>query len=91
MTFDQIKTVDPKGMYQWIKEFPQQVETAVEIGKAARVKINTHKVRNIVLTGLGGSAIGGDLLRSYLADDPECGGHTVWLSQYRGSSQPNAG
>ena len=28
-------------------------------------------------------------VRSYLADDPECGGHSVWLSQYRGSSQPD--
>ncbi len=69
MTLDQIKSVDPKGMYQWIKDFPQQVETAVKIGKAAHVKINTRKVRNVVLTGLGGSAIGGDLLRSYLADE----------------------
>jgi glucose/mannose-6-phosphate isomerase len=26
-------------------------------------------IQNIVLTGLGGSAIGGDLLRSYLAEE----------------------
>ncbi len=25
------------------------------------------------------------------ADDPECGQHTVWLTQYRGSSEPNTG
>jgi glucose/mannose-6-phosphate isomerase len=69
MTLEQIKSIDPKGMYQWIKDFPQQVEAAVKIGKSASVKINAKKVRNIVLTGLGGSAIGGDLLRSYLAGE----------------------
>ena len=28
---------------------------------------------------------------SYRATDPECGQHTVWLTQYRGSSESNAG
>jgi SAM-dependent methyltransferase len=28
---------------------------------------------------------------SYVADDPECGEHTVWLTQYRGGSTPTAG
>jgi hypothetical protein len=27
---------------------------------------------------------------SYLAEDPDCGGHTVWLTKY-GSSAPDAG
>jgi glucose/mannose-6-phosphate isomerase len=69
MTLEEIKAIDPKGMYQWIKEFPQQVEGAVKIGRSASLRINVKRVRNIVLTGLGGSAIGGDLLRSYLASE----------------------
>ncbi len=69
MTLDEIKKIDPKGMYQWIYEFSKQVEEAVRIGKKATVKLNVKGIQNIVLTGLGGSAIGGDLLRSYLADE----------------------
>ena len=56
-------------MYNWIADFPKQIEEAVRIGKEAIIKLNVKRVQNIVLTGLGGSAIGGDLLRSYLAAD----------------------
>jgi glucose/mannose-6-phosphate isomerase len=69
MTLDDIKRLDPTGMYGWIKGFPQQVEKAVEIGKRSPISLNAKGVRNIVVTGLGGSAIGGDLVRSYLADE----------------------
>jgi glucose/mannose-6-phosphate isomerase len=39
------------------------------IGYNAGVRLAVKGVREIVLCGLGGSAIGGDLLKSYLADD----------------------
>ncbi|HWP83033.1 MAG TPA: bifunctional phosphoglucose/phosphomannose isomerase [Bacteroidota bacterium] len=66
MTTEDIKRNDPIGMYSWILNFPSQIEEALRIGKSATIKLNTKGIRNIVLTGLGGSAIGGDLLRSYL-------------------------
>lgn len=69
MTLDEIRRLDPKGMYRWIFDFPQQIEEAVRIGKTAQIKLNVKSIQNIVLTGLGGSAIGGDLLRSYLAEE----------------------
>jgi glucose/mannose-6-phosphate isomerase len=69
MTLDDVKRTDPKGMHAWITDFSKQAENAVRIGKEARLRLSATGVRNIVLTGLGGSAIGGDLLRSYLADD----------------------
>src|SRR3972149_6331359 len=71
MTLEEIKRLDPKGMYNWIRDFPKQVEDAVRIGTKAKVKLQVKGIQNIVLTGLGGSAIGGGLLRSYLADEPE--------------------
>jgi glucose/mannose-6-phosphate isomerase len=71
MTLDDIKQRDPKGMHNWIADFPKQIEDAVRIGKEAKIKLNAKGVQNIVLTGLGGSAIGGDLLRSYLAEELE--------------------
>ncbi len=69
MTLEDIKRIDPKGMYTWIKDFPKQVEDAVRIGTEATITLRTRGIQNVVITGLGGSAIGGDLLRSYLADD----------------------
>ena len=69
MTMEDMRSLDPKGMYDWIAGFPQQAEEAVCIGKKAAIRLNVKGIQNIVLTGLGGSAIGGDLLRSYLAEE----------------------
>jgi glucose/mannose-6-phosphate isomerase len=69
MTFEEIHATDPDGMYTLIRNFPEQVEEAVAIGKNATVAIRTRGIENIVMCGLGGSAIGGDMLRSYLADE----------------------
>ena len=69
MTLDDIKRIDSKGMYTWIADFPTQIEEAVRIGKETKINLNVKGVQNIVLTGMGGSAIGGDLLRSYLAEE----------------------
>ena len=56
-------------MYSCIRDFPQQVEDAVRVGKTVPLRMNVRGIKNIVLTGLGGSAIGGDLLRSYLTGE----------------------
>ena len=69
MTQNDIKRLDPTGMYNWIRDFTDQVEDAVHIGKTTPLKLNVKGIRNIVITGLGGSAIGGDLLRSYAAQE----------------------
>ena len=69
MTLDDIRRLDPKGMYTWIASFPDQISEATAIGKKVTAPFKGKKITSIVLTGLGGSAIGGDLLRSYLADD----------------------
>ena len=69
MTFEEIFAVDISNMYSLIKNFPDQVEEAITIGNAASVRLNVRNVENIVLCGLGGSAIGGDLLKSYLAGE----------------------
>ena len=62
------KQYDEQGMYDKIVEFPTQFKKGWEIGQAADLpKIDPNAVKNIVVCGLGGSAIGGDLVRSYLA------------------------
>lgn len=68
MTLEDIRRIDPAGMYDLIKDFPRQVEHAVAIGNGTEIRIKRRGIRHIVLCGMGGSAIGGDLLRSYLLD-----------------------
>lgn len=58
---------DPQGMYDKIFQFPQQFKEGWEIGKSADLPdIDLKSIKNIVVCGLGGSAIGGDLVRSFL-------------------------
>jgi len=60
---------DKSNMRRLLVEFPQQVEDAIRIGKKSPAPYASSTIENIVVTGLGGSAIGGDLLRSYLQDE----------------------
>jgi len=54
-------------MKQLLQDFHRQVSEAVEIGKAAAIPFTASDIDTLVITGLGGSAIGGDILRSYIA------------------------
>ncbi len=67
MTSEDIAKVDHSSMLSLLRDFPNQVREALVIGENADVHMRTAGIRTIVLCGLGGSAIGGDLLRSYLA------------------------
>ncbi|MFH2004420.1 MAG: bifunctional phosphoglucose/phosphomannose isomerase, partial [Bacteroidota bacterium] len=55
------------NMFNLLAGFPLQIEDAVSVGKKAKVKLKKSVIKNIVVSGLGGSAIGGDLIRTYLA------------------------
>ncbi|MBS4027056.1 MAG: bifunctional phosphoglucose/phosphomannose isomerase [Ignavibacteriales bacterium] len=65
----QFLTLDSRNMRAMLQNFHQQVTEAVQIGKNATLLKKFKKPKNIVVAGLGGSAIGGDLLRTYLADE----------------------
>jgi glucose/mannose-6-phosphate isomerase len=65
---EKIKEIDPSGMYDKIYHFPEQLEKAVAIGKGINPDLKYYAdIKNIIVAGMGGSAIGGDLVRSYLA------------------------
>jgi len=54
-------------MYQLIKNFPQQMRHAIELGESISVKTTFNlPITNIVISGMGGSGIGGDLLNELL-------------------------
>lgn len=65
MTLEELRAHDPADMYSAILGFPRQAREGVEIGNGGP-KLIRGKARRIVILGMGGSAIGGDLLRSYV-------------------------
>jgi glucose/mannose-6-phosphate isomerase len=68
MKLEKIQRFDQYDMFSLLSNFPEQIENAIRIGKKCRLPFKKTGITSIVLTGLGGSAIGGDLLRSYVQD-----------------------
>lgn len=62
--YKELLKIDSENMFEVLKQFPQQIKDAINIGKNIKqeFKVNTNK---IAVLGMGGSAIGGDLLKSY--------------------------
>lgn len=58
-------TIDSQNMMKVIKGFPAQCREALELAKGISVP---EEIKNIVITGMGGSAMGGDLLKIYLSE-----------------------
>jgi glucose/mannose-6-phosphate isomerase len=64
---EQLRTLDPENMYNRIFDFPEQMADALTLAQKWHVSSkDIADFRNIVFIGMGGSAIGGDLVRSYL-------------------------
>lgn len=59
-------------MYQLIDAFPQQLQEALEIGRKAQLKAPGGPYTNVVVTGLGGSGIGGRIAAQLVAADATC-------------------
>ena len=58
-------TTDKSNMFDVLYRFPEQVKEAVSIGEAAPLWRQQSTSHRYAFFGLGGSAIGADLLRSY--------------------------
>ena len=63
------KKLDPAGMRERIRELPQQCLKAWQQALDFKVPSSYAKINKIVILGMGGSAIGGDLLSSLNAID----------------------
>jgi len=61
-----IKQIDKSNMLDLLLDFPLQLKAAVDIAKNTKILFEQKDFTKIVFLGLGGSAIGGDLVRSYL-------------------------
>ena len=55
--------IDNSNMLKVIEDFPQQCKTALELPKGISV---SGKIDKIFICGMGGSAVGGDLLKIYM-------------------------
>src|SRR5690554_3321200 len=55
-------------MDKLIAEFAQQLQDALQIGSKAKLKIANNNITNIVISGLGGSGIGGTIAQNYLSN-----------------------
>jgi glucose/mannose-6-phosphate isomerase len=74
--------LDKDNMIELLEKFPQKMRDALHLGEEFSIFTKTSLVlpsistpntnsnfKNIVILGMGGSAIGGDLLSDYLADE----------------------
>jgi glucose/mannose-6-phosphate isomerase len=60
---NKIKQIDKSNMLNLIFELPENCEEAVKIAYKCIKGHRYHNIFNVVVTGMGGSAIGGDLIR----------------------------
>lgn len=51
-----------------VEAFPNHLREALVIGRAAQLKPTSKKIQNIVISGLGGSGIGGKIVSQIIAD-----------------------
>lgn len=63
--FKLLKEIDTSNMYDILSSFNEQILEAHSIGQSCEIFKNTDVPENIIILGMGGSAIGGDLLNSY--------------------------
>lgn len=71
-SFKKIEKRDESSMLELIESFPDQCQDAKCIGDKFELPQEFKRsYKNIVCTGLGGSAIGADLARSYIAADAQ--------------------
>lgn len=66
---DKVQALDPQGMVEDLDTFPEQCREAVSIGADKDLPFDLDGFDRIVVTGMGGSAIVGDIL-SRLIDLP---------------------
>lgn len=85
MTESDVKNLDQSNMLKILKDFPEQIILANQIGEEAPFLSKEVSSNNFILMGMGGSAIGGDLLRSYLNG---IGGNKINMSISRGYNLP---
>ncbi len=63
---EKVRAVDKSNMLELTEKMPDFCRDAIQ--RAKKVKLPLEKPKNIVVVGMGGSAIGGDVLSDWLCD-----------------------
>ena len=61
--------IDKDDMYQSIWDFPENIIDAIELSENITLKNEYRDVNNIIIAGMGGSAIGGDVVYSLIKNE----------------------
>ena len=69
MNLKSLKNLDKSNMFDVLRTFPEQIKHSLEIGQSINFANSIGNSDNILILGMGGSAIGGDLLRNYLSEN----------------------
>ena len=64
--------IDQDSMFDAIWEFPNNLSDALELGKNINLSHDYININNIVIAGMGGSAIGGDVVSVLEQDNINC-------------------
>lgn len=65
MDLEAIKAIDSQNMWDLLTGFPQQWQEAMNMTAELDLTIDQKRITNICFAGMGGSAIGADLIRAY--------------------------
>lgn len=68
MTSDQRHRLDPEGMFEAIRQFSEQLASGRRRADEPGLEVSLDDFDHVVIIGMGGSAIGGDLLRTFVLD-----------------------
>lgn len=66
---NEIKKIDSKNMLGSLQLLANQAEQIIQTGKKITIPSSYSKVRNLVIVGMGGSALGGNILKSVFFSD----------------------
>jgi glucose/mannose-6-phosphate isomerase len=64
LTADEINRIDRAGMLGRVMSMPEHFREASERVQSVPVKLQFERIRNILVAGMGGSAIGGELIKN---------------------------
>ena len=67
--FRMISSIDKENMFQSIKDFPSHLKLASDLVSKIKIKNIPNKITNLVISGMGGSAIGGDVVIEIVKND----------------------
>ncbi len=84
---DNYKAIDKSDMHSVLTAFPKQLEESINIAEEFELGFDLEGIKDIVVIGMGGSAIGGDIIRSYCESLP--GANHIRFKINRNYSIPN--